>query len=223
VRPDVFNGNSIGESRDLGNGHVMFDYRRYNREYAERIRSVLPTTPSDDHYRSRMVARYGAERAVEILNAGGTHTFIFPNLILIGVQIRVPQPVAVDHTEVTLYPTTLKGVSTEMNRTRLRGHEAFFGPAGMGQPDDVEMFARMQEGIQADLEPWVLISRGMYREHRDVDGTLVGHATDEVTLRGIWSHYLNIMSATTLAGISAAESPTSGGAQRSASPGSERL
>ena len=134
VRPDVFNGNSAGESRDLGNGHVMLDYRRYNREYAERIRSVLPTTPADDAYRARMISRYGAARTAEILNAGGTHALIFPNLILIGVQIRVPQPVTVDHTEVTLYPTTLKGVSAELNSVRLRGHEAFFGPAGMGQP-----------------------------------------------------------------------------------------
>jgi phenylpropionate dioxygenase-like ring-hydroxylating dioxygenase large terminal subunit len=205
VRPDVFNGNSAGESRDLGNGHVMLDYRRYNREYAERIRSVLPTTPADDAYRARMISRYGAARTAEILNAGGTHALIFPNLILIGVQIRVPQPVTVDHTEVTLYPTTLKGVSAELNNVRLRGHEAFFGPAGMGQPDDVEMFARMQQGIQADAEPWVLISRGMHRERRDDDGTLVGHATDEVTLRGIWSHYLKVMSANTAAsGISTA-------------------
>jgi phenylpropionate dioxygenase-like ring-hydroxylating dioxygenase large terminal subunit len=197
VRPDVFNGNSSGESRDLGNGHVMLDYRQYNREYAERIRAVLPTTPADQDYRSRMIARYGAERTAEVLNAGGTHTLIFPNLILIGAQIRVPQPVAVDRTEVTLYPTTLKGVSAELNSTRLRGHEAFFGPAGMGQPDDVEMFARMQEGIHAELEPWILISRGMHRERRDKDGTLVGHATDEVTLRGIWAHYLKVMSAST--------------------------
>jgi phenylpropionate dioxygenase-like ring-hydroxylating dioxygenase large terminal subunit len=199
VRPDVFNGNSSGESRDLCNGHVMLDYRRYNREYAERIRSVLPTIPADEDYRSRMIARYGPARTAEILNAGGTHTLIFPNLILIGVQIRVPQPVAVDHTEVTLYPTTLKGVSAELNSARLRGHEAFFGPAGMGQPDDVEMFARMQEGIQVECEPWILISRGMHREHRDDDGTLVGHSTDEITLRGIWSHYLKVMSATSAA------------------------
>jgi phenylpropionate dioxygenase-like ring-hydroxylating dioxygenase large terminal subunit len=194
VRPDVFNGNSAGEARDLGNGHVMLDYRRYNREFASRMRSILPTTPGDDEYRARMAARYGAERAGEILNAGGTHALIFPNLILIGVQIRVPRPLAVDHTEVAIYPTTLKGVSADFNTARLRGHEAFFGPAGLGQPDDVEMFARMQDGIQADLEPWSFIARGMHRERRDRDGTVVGQMTDEVTLRGIWSHYLHVMS-----------------------------
>ena len=195
VRLDAFNGNSAGETRDLGNGHVMLDYRRYNREHAERMRAVLPTTPADAEYRERMEARYGKERAAEILNAGGTHTYIFPNLILIGVQIRVPQPIAVDHTEVTLLPTLLKGVSRELNAARIRGHEAFFGAAGMGQPDDVEMFERMRDGMQATLDPWIIIARGMHRERRDSDGTLVGQMTDEVTLRGIWSHYKKVMSA----------------------------
>jgi phenylpropionate dioxygenase-like ring-hydroxylating dioxygenase large terminal subunit len=194
VRLDAFNGNSAGETRDLGNGHVMLDYRRYNREHAERMRAVLPTTPADAAYRERMEARYGKARAVEILNAGGTHTFVFPNLILIGVQIRVAQPTAVDHTEVTLLPTLLKGVSPELNAARIRGHEAFFGAAGMGQPDDVEMFVRMRDGMQATLDPWVMIARGIHRERRDTDGTTVGQMTDEVTLRGIWSHYKKVMS-----------------------------
>ena len=35
-----------------------------------------------------------------------------------------------DETEVFLYPTLLKGVPLEMNAARLRGHEAFYGPAG---------------------------------------------------------------------------------------------
>ena len=193
VRLDVFNGNSAGETRDLGNGHVMLDYRRYNREHGARIRDVLPTMPGGDAYRERMVERYGKERAGEILNAGGTHTYIFPNLILIGVQLRVAQPSAVDHTEICLYPTLLKGVSDELNAGRLRGHEAFFGAAGMGQPDDVEMFARMRDGMEATLDPWLIIGRGLHREHRDSDGTLVGQMTDEVTLRGIWSHYKKVM------------------------------
>jgi hypothetical protein len=30
ARLDAFNGNWAGETRDLGNGHVMLDYQRYN-------------------------------------------------------------------------------------------------------------------------------------------------------------------------------------------------
>jgi phenylpropionate dioxygenase-like ring-hydroxylating dioxygenase large terminal subunit len=217
MRPDIFNGNSVGETRDLGDGHVMLDYRRYNREYAARMCAILPTTPGGEEYRQRLEQRYGRDRSAEVLNAGGTHTLIFPNLILIGIQIRVAHPVTVDHTEVCLYPTTLKGVSAELNAARLRGHESFFGPSGMGQPDDLEMFARIQEGIRAELDPWALIARGMHREQRDSDGTLVGQMTDEVTLRGIWAHYRKIMSQRTPASAIRDErgAHTSGTARRS--------
>lgn len=194
MRPDVFNGNSSTQARDLGNGHVMLDYRLYNRTNAAQIRAILPTTPGGDDYRIQLERRLGKERAGEVLNAGGTHTLIFPNLILIGVQIRVPHPVAADRTEVCIYPTTLKGAAPELNAARLRGHEAFFGPAGMGQPDDIEMFIRVQEGIRATVVPWMLISRGLKRERRDSDGTLVSQTTDEVTLRGIWSEWKKVMS-----------------------------
>jgi hypothetical protein len=141
-----------------------------------------------------MVARYGETRAKEIINSGGTHLLVFPNLVMIGVQLRVIRPLAPDHTEVYLYPTLLKGVEPELNQWRLRGHESFFGPAGFGAPDDLELFERMQLGFQNDLDPWLLLSRGITRERREADGTRVGHVTDEVTQRGIWREWRRVMS-----------------------------
>jgi phenylpropionate dioxygenase-like ring-hydroxylating dioxygenase large terminal subunit len=189
---DVFNGNSIGETRDLGNGHVMLDYRRYNR--AARGPRVLATIPGRGaQYRDAMVRRYGAERAEEVITAGGTHLLVFPNLILIGVQIRVVQPVSTEYTEVYLYPTLLEGVAPEMNIARLRGHDGLYGPAGGVAPDDIEMFARVQEGLHAEVDPWLLFSRGLHRERRDADGSIVGQMTDEVPQRGIWSHWKKVM------------------------------
>ncbi len=65
---------------------------------------------------------------------------VFPNLILIGVQIRTIRPVEVDRTEVFLYPAMLKGVPREVNVARLRGHEAFYGPTRSA------MFQRAKSG-----------------------------------------------------------------------------
>ena len=48
----------------------------------------------------------------------------------------------------------------------------------------VEIFERAQMGMLADVNPWVEISRGMNREVKDEDGTIVGLITDEVTQRG---------------------------------------
>jgi hypothetical protein len=118
---------------------------------------------------------------------------VFPNLVFIGVQIRGVQPVSVAETEVFLYPTLLKGVPIEVNAGRLRGHEAFYGPSGMGGTDDVDMFERVQIGLGVQLDPWLLFARGLHREQRDVDGTLVGQMTDEVTQRGIWRQWKKVM------------------------------
>lgn len=193
IKVDAFSGNSIGLTRDFGNGNVMLDYRPNNAANRGKMMSVLPTTAGGQAYEQALVTAYGKERAEEILIAGGTHLLVFPNLILIGVQIRVVQPLSIDQTEVFLYPTLLKGVPQEMNIKRLRGHESFYGPAGSGAPDDLEMFERNQVGLSAEVDPWLLIARGLHRERREADGTIVGHMTDEVTQRGIWRHWKKLM------------------------------
>ncbi|MGH7966054.1 MAG: aromatic ring-hydroxylating dioxygenase subunit alpha, partial [Candidatus Binatia bacterium] len=190
---DLFTSDSIGLTRDLGNGHVMLDYHDYNRANNGRMQAVLPTSSGAQIYKEAMINKYGKERAEDLILAGGTHMFLFPNLIFIGVQLRVVQPISATETEVFLYPTLLKGVSPEMNAGRLRGHEAFYGPSGMGAADDLEMFERVQTGLQVQLDPWVLFARGLHRERQDADGTLVGQMTDELTQRGIWRHWKRVM------------------------------
>jgi len=194
MKLDLFSGHSTGLTRDLGNGHVMLDSREYNRANRGRLGTILPTTPGGQTYLEALGQRYGKERAEELLTAGGTHLLVFPNLILIGVQLRVVQPVGVAETHVFLYPTLLKGVAPEMNVARLRGHEAFYGPAGKGAVDDLEMFERNQVGLSAQVDPWLLLARGRQRERRDGDGTLVGQMTDEVTQRGIWRQWKKMLS-----------------------------
>ncbi|MEW6299622.1 MAG: aromatic ring-hydroxylating dioxygenase subunit alpha [Thermodesulfobacteriota bacterium] len=190
---DLFTGHSTGLTRDLGNGHVMLDSREYNKTKRQHLRAVLPTTPGGQAYLDALERRYGKGRAEDILTAGGTHLLVFPNLILIGVQIRVVQPVSVAETHVFLYPTLLKGVAPEMNAARLRGHEAFYGPAGSGAVDDLEMFERNQVGLSAQVDPWLLLSRGMHRERQDVDGTVIAQMTDELTQRAIWRQWKKLM------------------------------
>src|SRR5262249_32630123 len=106
-RLNVFDGDSTGNTRDLGGGHVMLDYREYNRSRS--MRAILPTFSQAREYEEAMVQSYGKERAAELFNSGGTHVLIFPNLIIIGIHMRVITPLSVGRTEVALYPTTLKG------------------------------------------------------------------------------------------------------------------
>jgi phenylpropionate dioxygenase-like ring-hydroxylating dioxygenase large terminal subunit len=183
-----------GNAKDLGNGHVMLDYklRMYDSLNGDPLPPVRAISPEGEARLQSLVDRFGEDRASNMLREGGTHTFIFPNLILIGIQMRVLQPLAADRTEVCLYPTLLKWLSPEVNRIRLRSHEAFFGSASFGGPDDSEIFERVQDGCAVDLEPWQLLARGLHRERRE-DGIIIGDLSDEVTQRGIWRQWKRVM------------------------------
>ncbi|MBF6568981.1 MAG: Rieske 2Fe-2S domain-containing protein [Candidatus Binataceae bacterium] len=192
--PDAFSSGH-GVSRDLGGGHVMLDYgfRIYDPLNGDTLPSVRPITESGEAHFAELQRRVGTERAADMLREGATHTLIFPNLILIGLHIRVVQPISIDRTEVCLYPATLKWLTPEVNQIRLRAHEAFYGPASFGNPDDSEMFERMRMGANADLAPWNIISRGTGSERRDQAGLPIGDSIDELTQRAIWRQWKKMM------------------------------
>lgn len=183
-----------GNTKDLGNGHVMLDYklRIYDALNGDPTPPVTAVTPEGQTQLGELTHRFGQERATNMLREGGTHTFIFPNLILIGIQMRVLQPLSANRTEVCLYPTLLKWLTPEVNTIRLRSHEAFFGSASFGGPDDSEIFERIQDGCAVELEPWQLMSRGLHRERHE-DGMIIGDLSDEVTQRGIWRQWKKVM------------------------------
>lgn len=211
---DMMTSQSVAQTRDLGNGHVMIDFRPYNEARGRRLRAAMPTSEAGQAYRNALIAKHGPRRTEELLTAGGTHLLVFPNLVIIGVQIRVIRPLQVDETEVFLYPTFLKGAPHELNVARLRGHEAFYGPAGGGATDDLEMFERNQMGLSARVDPWLVLARGARQQHRDNDGTIVGQITDEVTQRGIWRQWKKIMSQTNDEVGSRRHPPSNGDAHR---------
>jgi phenylpropionate dioxygenase-like ring-hydroxylating dioxygenase large terminal subunit len=183
-----------GNTKDLGNGHVMLDYklRIYDALNGDPTPAISVVTPEGQAQLEELTRRFGQERSSNMLREGGTHAFIFPNLILIGIQMRVLQPLSADRTEVCLYPTLLKWLSPEVNTIRLRSHEAFFGSASFGGPDDSEIFERVQDGCAVELEPWQLMSRGLHRERHE-DGIIYGDLSDEVTQRGIWRQWKKVM------------------------------
>lgn len=193
---EAFNDESANLTRDLGNGHVMLDvYPVRSANYRGYLDSMRGKPGWDEYYRS-MVEAHGRERADEILVwAGDPHIGVFPNLQLIGSHIRLVRPVAAEQTEVLMFPTLLKGVPDPINQLRLRNHEAFYGPSSQGSPDDVEIFERNQIGLSAEVDPWVLLARGLERERIDVDGTIVGRITDETTQRGQLKQWKKMMGA----------------------------
>ena len=150
---------------------------------------------SNDVYLESLVRRYGEERTSEILGASNVNLAVFPNLLIIGIQFRNVIPISVNRTDVYLTPTTLKGVPEEINVARLRAHEAFYGSAGGGAPDDVEMFNRCAAGLRVKGAEWLELSRGREREHTGEDGSIAAHISDEVPQRAFYRQWRNLMRA----------------------------
>jgi phenylpropionate dioxygenase-like ring-hydroxylating dioxygenase large terminal subunit len=121
---------------------------------------------------------------------------VFPNLCFVGAQLRHVLPRAANHTEVRLYPIMHDGEPDEVNQGILRAHEGFYGPSGMGGADDIEVaFDRVGDGLEATEHDWLIMSRGMHREQVQDDGTIVGHAADEVPQRAFYRRWKALMQA----------------------------
>lgn len=193
----VYEDKSTAVTKDLGHGHSVMDQRvEMGDQYYHRVKM----SPGGAALVEQLEHERGAEAARQLLNSIGGNGFnlaVFPNLVIIGVQLRVIKPVAVNRTEVQVSPTKLKGVPAALNNLRLRNYEAFFGPAGFGAPDDLEMFRRVQEGVQAEPVEWLLLSRGLERERRD-EGLIVGGITDETPQRAQYREWRRLMAGVTL-------------------------
>jgi hypothetical protein len=190
----IFGPKSQGRAGSLGGGHGLLDMR----PMMEPVFRQKLECPEGQHLFGQLTERLGdRDRAEKIILGGGTEGFnlmIFPNLQIIGAQIRVIHPRTVTFSEVDLYPFLHDGASDEENAQRLRLHEAFYGPAGGGGPDDVEMFDRVGRGLAVEGVEWLPFLRGLRRE--EVDGEARwGHVTDEQPQRGFYQRWLELMGA----------------------------
>lgn len=193
---DGFEGDSANQTADLGHGHTrLITTSTWDSDYESKIEPLVRSEAGKEY--ARLLAEsYGVDRVRKILvEARDPHIGIYPNLQIIESQVTLLRPMAVDRTEVLMWPALFDGVPDEINQERLRRHEWFYGPSSFGTADDSEMFERMQRGMQSDIDPWVLLARGAGREKELDDGTLIGHITDEVPQRGMMREWARLMTA----------------------------
>lgn len=192
-REDPFLDKARTRTRDFGHGHAMLDFRDHRAHQYEQNAGFIARIEGGADYIAAMHAKHGDNAKMLISLAGDPHLGIFPNMQLINNQIRIITPLGADRTRVIMTAVRLGGMSDAMNAVRLRQHESFYGPAGSGSPDDAEVFERVQNGMQAEVNPWLEISRGMEREKVDTDGSIVGLISDEVPQRGMMKYWRELM------------------------------
>lgn len=192
---DAYGDNSLITTRDLGRGHTMLDFTATNRVTGGLVFNLggAVSAGANDEYRQTLARRLGVEKAAALLADGMSNIGIFPNLGLLFQDLRVIEPVSVNETIIYNYPALLVGAPKEINRARLLQEIRSYGPAGCVGPDDHEIYERNQAAFEARLNEWVLLRRGLHRETRTDDGTIVGSASDETTMRGFWHHYRSVM------------------------------
>src|SRR5207237_10701989 len=107
----LFRGYSECETKDLGNVHSLLDMTPSRARAPRLVPNLLrgaSSQASSDLYMESLVQRYGQERTAEILAASNVNLAIFPNLLIIGIQLRVAIPVSATRPDVHPPPTTVK-------------------------------------------------------------------------------------------------------------------
>jgi len=113
----------------------------------------------------------------------------------LNIHIRVIRPVAVDLTEVTIYPVRLKGAPDEMNYGNIRLLNVTHSAASFVQTDDLESFRRTQQGLASEKSEWVDISRGLGEEQADNHYNAdMESAMHEMAIRAQYKAWLRYMS-----------------------------
>ena len=149
-----------------------------------------------DEYKQVLTNKVGAERARQILTPRLHNSLIYPNMSIMGlnIHVRVIKPLAVDRTEVTIYPVRLVGAPEAMNFGNIRLLNVTHSAASFVQTDDLESFVRAQKGLQSRHTDWVDISRGLGAEEpdRELNATR-GLATHEMVVRAQYKAWVGYM------------------------------
>jgi len=154
------------------------------------------SSPAFDEYKKVLAEKVGAARAQEILTPRLHNSLIYPNMSIMGlnIHVRVIKPVAVDRTEVTIYPVRLVGAPAAMNFGNIRLLNVTHSAASFVQTDDLESFVRAQKGLQSHMTDWVDISRGLGAEEADRERNATrGLATHEMVVRAQYKAWLGYM------------------------------
>ncbi len=146
------------------------------------------TGPVYEQYRQSLLAKHSDARVEEILGDDFFHNAVFyPNMFiqLRALFIRVIRPIAVDHTEVNVYPIRLKGAPEEMFAKQIQFLNMTHSAGSLIQTDDMEMFRRVQGGLWNSGADWIVLGRYRHAERPDLGGVRAP-GTSELSM---WAQY----------------------------------
>ena len=171
----------------MPNGHMVVDQRP---GIPSGPWSTMRPMPMTDGIVAELTEQGADGRSTLDLGTGSMlNVSLFPNLLFVGNQLMVVEPLAVDRTRLTMYLTTAPAAREEVDLLRLRADEDF---VSFGTPDDLDMFERVQRGLAIPEVEWIDVGRG-FTDEVDDSGVIVGPITSESAQRNYVRHYCNLM------------------------------
>jgi len=167
---------------------------RYGQAYLTIPDATRRSELEDPDYRRLLVERHGEEKALALIeNSNMSNAVFYPSVIMRvtgNMHIRVVRPISVGLTEVLVWPIQIKGVADGINQGIVRYANVHVSVSSFVQTDDLEIFERVYEGLQAGKPDWVMLARGM---GQDWDGPYpdekVGLATWETGMRAQFRYW----------------------------------
>jgi len=144
---------------------------------------------------------YGEPRAREILGMNRHNTVIYgsgsPHTVF--MQFRVIRPLAVDRTLVEIQTFRCKGAPDAVFDRALTYANVINSPSSNVMPDDVEVYARCQEGNLTRGGEWISMHRYVGTDTLLEDGAVSTNGTSELPMRNQFAAWKHFMTATLIA------------------------
>ena len=148
-------------------------------------------------YWEAMVESYGEKKAKEVLGENRHNTVYFPNIMIKGPiqQLRNFIPLGPDRTLVESYIYRLVGAPDLLLARTAMYNRMINAPTSVVGHDDLEMYERAQEGLQADGLEWVNLQR-LHPGEEDYDEEVVVNGTSERQMRNQFHAWTKFMTMT---------------------------
>jgi benzoate/toluate 1,2-dioxygenase subunit alpha len=158
--------------------------------------------PGDEAYVETLTQRDGAERAVQLRDRD-LHILIYPNLLLHTRfnHYRVVKPLAVNRTEIDVYPCMLDGAPHELNAQLVHDSSDHVSPVGLVQVDDLQAFDWVQDGLASGALDWMPLKLHGGDEHVNDAGYLEWTGASEGVIRHQYQEWARLMAAGQPAGV----------------------
>ncbi len=149
-------------------------------------------------YREALEAAHGKEKASAVLGMDRFNNLVWPNLNVNAQfhQIRVVHPVSVNETIIEGYCFRLAGAPDEIFHRAVRFLGALVSPSSMIFSDDLEIFGRVQKGLESGSLERLDSQRGITADADAPDGAAVRQSTtsSELPIRsqlGAWRTWMS--------------------------------